>query len=102
MAQDNDHIGINPHQQEFNDGQKEINGALCYVDWHIIYSINALIKALEDAGLLTEAQLHEARKKAKRAYYTSRKVAEIDPPGCGQNFQKEEDEEEDPAVVRAA
>ena len=102
MAQDNDHNGINPHQQKFNEGQREINGALCYVDWHVIYSINALIKALEENGVLMDAQLYKAKKEAKRAYYTSERVAEIDPPGCGQNFKREEDEEEDPAVVRAA
>jgi hypothetical protein len=56
---------------------------------------------LLNANVLTEKQLEEVKKELKRAYYTSEKVASIDPPGCGGNFPKEEDEE-DPAVVRAA
>lgn len=89
-------------QKKINEGQRDINGALCYVDWHAIKAMKALTKALQNAGVLTETQLHEVKKELKRAYYASERVAEIDPPGCGQNFQKEEDEEEDPSVVRAA
>lgn len=102
MAQrDNDQDGINAQQQQkINEGQREINGALCYVDWHVIYSIHALIKALEDGGILTDAQLSKAKKELELAHYTSERVAEIDPPGCGTNFKKKE--EENPPVSRAA
>ncbi len=89
-------------QKKINEGQRDINGALCYVDWHSIKAMKALTKALQQAGVLTETQMHEVKKELKRAYYASERVAEIDPPGCGTNFKKEEDEEEDPAVVRAA
>lgn len=89
-------------QKRINEGQRDINGALCYVDWHAIKAIKTLTKALQNAGVLTETQLHEVKKELKRAYYASERVAEIDPPGCGQNFQKEGDGEEDPSVVRAA
>ena len=92
---------INEAQQKFNEGQREINGALCYVDWHSIKAMKALTKALQKAGVLTEKQMEEVKKELSRAYYTSERVASIDPPGCGGNFPKEEDEE-DPAVVRAA
>ena len=88
-------------QKKINEGQREINGALCYVDWHAIKAMKALTKALQNAGVLTETQLDEVKKELKRAYYTSERVAEIDPPGCGQNFKKEEDLK-DPSVVKAA
>jgi len=50
-------------QNKINKGQRKINGALCYVDWHVIYSIKELIKALEDGGVLTEAKLKKAKRK---------------------------------------
>jgi hypothetical protein len=87
------HDKINAQQKKINDGQRDINGALCYVDWHVIKCISALMKALEDAGVLTDAQLDKARKELKLAYYTSERVADINPPGCGSNFEvlKEDD-----------
>jgi len=69
-------------QNKINKGQRKINGALCYVDWHVIYSIKELIKALEDGGVLTEAKLKKAKKEAHLAHYKSERVAAIDPPGC--------------------
>jgi hypothetical protein len=69
-------------QQQFNDGQKKINGALCQVDWDVIYSVKALLKALKDAGVLTDAQLSKAKKKIDEAHDRSARVASIDPPGC--------------------
>lgn len=92
---------INEAQQKINEGQRDINGGLCYVDWHSIKAMKALIKALQNAGVLTEKQLEEVKKELRLAYYTSERVAEIDPPGCGGNFPKEE-AKGDPAVVRAA
>ena len=73
-------------QNKINDGQRKINGALCYVDWHVIYSIKALVKALEDAGVLTDAQLSKAKKEIDEAHYRSARVASIDPPGCDPNL----------------
>jgi hypothetical protein len=52
--------------------------------------------------VLTDAQLQDVKTELKRAYYTSERVASIDPPGCGVNFEKEEEEEEDPSVIKAA
>jgi hypothetical protein len=88
-----------PTQPEINEGQKNINGGLCYVDWHVIYTIDKLMKALIDHKVLTDEQLSEAFALRNRAYYTSTRVAEIDPPGCGQNFPKEE---EKPPAAKAA
>lgn len=73
---------INEAQQKINEGQKKINGALCQVDWDVIYSIKALLKALKDAGVLTDAQLSKAKKEVDEAHYKSARVASIDPPGC--------------------
>ena len=73
---------INEAQQKINEGQKKINGALCQVDWDVIYSMKALLTALKDAGVLTDAQLSKAKKKVDEAYYKSARVAAIDPPGC--------------------
>ena len=69
-------------QQEINDGQKKINGALCQVDWDVIYSVQELLKVLKDAGVLKDAQLSKAKKAIDEAYYKSARVASIDPPGC--------------------
>lgn len=105
MAQhDRNQNRTSPTQAEINEGQRNINGGLCYVDWHVIYTIDALFKALKDAGVLNDAQLNEALVVRNRAFYTSIRVAEIDPPGCGQNFPKEGggEEEENPPAARAA
>lgn len=73
---------VNEAQQKINEGQKKINGALCQVDWDVVYSVKALLKALKDAGVLTDAQLSKAKKKIDEAHDKSAKVASIDPPGC--------------------
>ena len=101
MASQRTQARISSKQKRINEGQREINGALCYVDWHVIKAMKALTKALEDAKVLTKARLREANTELKRAYYTSERVASIDPPGCGENFEREE-EEEDPSAIKAA
>ncbi len=87
-------------QQEINVGQREINGALCYVDWHSLMAVKALTKALQSAGVLTDAQVQEVKMELRRAYYTSETVASIDPPGCGVNFKKEGEGEGDPSQTK--
>lgn len=74
-------------QQQINDGQKKINGALCQVDWDVIYSVKALLKALKDGGVLTDAQLSKAKQYIDEAHFRSGKVAAIDPPGCDPALQ---------------
>ena len=88
-------------QQKINAGQRKINGALCYVDWHVIYSIKALVEALEDAGVLTDAQLSKAKKELDRAHYTSERVAAIDPPGCDPQLLNNGFEESKPDIKAA-
>ena len=70
-------------QQAVNYGQRQINGALCYVDWHVIKTLKVLSKALEDAGVLTSSQLEEVLNELDPAYQASARVPDIDPPGCG-------------------
>lgn len=69
-------------QDEINKGQKQINGQLCLVDWDVIYSMKALLNALKDKGVLTDAELSKAKEKIDKAHDRSEKVASIDPPGC--------------------
>ena len=75
-------------QQEINEGQKNINGALCYVDWHIIEAFEALRDALANSNVLSQQDLDLINEPFDKAYYTSEKVAEIIPPGCGSTFPK--------------
>lgn len=74
-------------QQQINKGQKKINGRLCQVDWDVIYSVKALIKALKDRGVLTDAQLSYAKELIDEAHSRSARVAAIDPPGCDPALQ---------------
>ena len=85
MATEQDPKGqkeINEAQEKINEGQRKINGALCQVDWDVIYSVKALLKALKDNNVLTDAQLSKAKKEIDEAHYKSGRVAAIDPPGC--------------------
>jgi hypothetical protein len=77
---------MNKQQEAINEGQRKINGALCYVDWQVIEALEALTKVLLKKGVLSRQDLEEANKALKKAYYTSPKVAGIEPPGCNPNF----------------
>ncbi|HEX5886144.1 MAG TPA: hypothetical protein VFY67_16500 [Pyrinomonadaceae bacterium] len=81
---------MNKEQEAINDGQRKINGALCYVDWHVIEALDALIKALTNKNILCRQDLEKISKPFKEAYYTSGKVAGIEPPGCNPNFFSED------------
>ena len=81
---------VSPKQKKINKGQRDINGALCYVDWHVIKALYELVKGL--APQLPQLDLTKAKKELHKAYYASEKVAEIDPPGCGNNFEQEPEE----------
>jgi hypothetical protein len=68
-----------------NKGQRDINGALCYVDWHVIHALKTLVD--EVAKALPQLELDELRKELGKAYYTSERVADIKAPGCGTDFE---------------
>lgn len=76
-------------QHAINEGQRDINGALCYVDWHVIEAFEALRDALANRNLLSQRELELINEPFDKAYYTSERVAEIIPPGCGSNFPKQ-------------
>ena len=75
---------ISSEQRDINKGQQDINGALCYVDWHVIRVLQDLVEKL--AVQLPQLDLSKVRDNLRVAYYTSKKVADIDPPGCGTNY----------------
>ena len=45
IIQDQDKISSK--QKKINRGQRDINGALCYVDWHDLKALKALLDELE-------------------------------------------------------
>ena len=73
-------------QKQINAGQRKINGALCYVDWQVIEAFEALRDVLANKNVLSQQDLDLINEAFDKAYYTSGKVAEIVPPGCGSNF----------------
>ena len=75
-------------QHDINEGQRNINGGLCYVDWQVIEAFEALRDALAANNVLSQQDLDQINEPFDKAYYTSEKVAEIIPPGCGSNFPK--------------
>lgn len=80
----NESDNISSEQREINKGQQDINGALCFVDWHVIKALHDLVEGL--AVQLPQLDLSTIREKLRVAYYTSKKVADIDPPGCGTSY----------------
>lgn len=77
---------MDTQQKKINEGQRQINGALCYVDWYVIEAFEALIDALVDKNVLSQQELGLVNEAFQKAYYISPKVAEIDPPGCARKF----------------
>jgi hypothetical protein len=80
---------ISSKQKKINKGQRDINGALCYVDWHLIHAVKTLVDELAKA--MPQLDLTYIRDEIKKAYYTSDRVADIDPPGCGDEFDTNEE-----------
>ena len=74
-------------QKGINNGQKQINGQLCRVDWMLVEILRLL--RVEVAKLPTSAvklEFDKIDKMLTKAYYTSAGVAEIIPPGCEPQF----------------
>jgi len=71
-------------QSAINNGQRQINYALTVVDMKLIKIIETLIAALPPARNLDLAGLNEALQDVKG---TSRRVADIKPPGCDTSWQ---------------
>ena len=77
---------MNKQQEEINEGQRKINGALCYVDWHVIKAIKTLTDVLVKNGVLRPQDVQELNQALTELYATSNGVAGIEPPGCNPNF----------------
>ena len=76
-------------QEEFNDGQKKINGALVEVDKRVISSLKDILKVVKIlaeipslAPHLRDLDFAPLEDALIEAGYFSRKVADITPPGC--------------------
>jgi hypothetical protein len=69
-------------QEQINDGQQRINGALCVVDWKIIEALKALTDALSATPGVHRVELERVNSALADAYRSSAEVAEIRPPGC--------------------
>lgn len=71
-----------PTQEEINDGQKEINGKLCQVDWRIIVALRAIRTALNRCAGCPESELAMLDQAIAKIDSMSVTVAKVDPPGC--------------------
>ena len=69
-------------QEEINDGQKRINGALCRVDWKLIKALKELRLAIAAAPGLGRIDFKDVDTALVDAYKASAIVADIKPPGC--------------------
>lgn len=76
-------------QEEFNDGQKKINGALCEVDSRVITTLKEILGIVKVvaalptvAPLLKGVDFAPLEKALHEAEYFNKKVADINPPGC--------------------
>ena len=69
-------------QQEINDGQRNINGELCRVDWRIIEALRAVKAVLAACPGCAGVSLTALDSAIKAADSVSDKVADIKPPGC--------------------
>lgn len=67
-----------PTQEEINEGQMDINGQLCRVDWRLIRALREVETAFQGLGANTR-QLSAVISEAESI---SEKVADIVPPGC--------------------
>ena len=67
-----------------NEGQKKINGQLCYVDQVIIDTIKLLKLAIANSPQFSSNRINfdEVDKKLQHAYDSSIRVASVKPPGC--------------------
>jgi len=79
------------YQEDFNAGQKKINGALCEVDSRVISTLKEILGVVKIVSALPPVQPHlrdfdfkPLEDAIKEAEYYSKKVAEITPPGCAQ------------------
>jgi len=65
--------------EAFLQGQRDINGRFCQVDWEVLQAIIALKDALQDTLKIDLSSVNAAIEKAKAS---SSVIPGVDPPGC--------------------
>lgn len=73
-------------QEAINDGQKQINGQLCYVDRTIVETIKLLRLAIASSPVLGKIDFEKVDRSLMHAYESSAAVASVKPPGCEPSF----------------
>lgn len=77
----------NDPQKSINDGQRQINGQLCRVDWMLVEILKLLrVEVAKLPAGAVKLEFDKIDKMLTKAYYTSAAVAEIIPPGCEPRF----------------
>lgn len=71
-----------PTQEEINDGQQQINGELCRVDWRLTEALREVLAVLTASPGCAGVNLSPLSTAIDNAKAISAKVAEIKPPGC--------------------
>lgn len=77
------------YQDDFNAGQKKVNGALVQVDTRVISTLKELLGVVKTIAALPTVAPHirgidfkPLETALTEAEYYSEKVADINPPGC--------------------
>jgi hypothetical protein len=69
-------------QEAINEGQKKINGQLCYVDRTIVETIKLLRLAIANSPVFGKIDFDKVDRSLMHAYESSAAVASVKPPGC--------------------
>jgi hypothetical protein len=76
-------------QDEINHGQRRINFELCEVDMSVIETLKMIVEILKKVRALPplthdlqDLDFNKIEAAISKAYNTSKKVADIKPPGC--------------------
>lgn len=78
-----------PYQDDFNAGQKKVNGALVEVDTRVISTLKDILEVVKTIAAIPTVAPHIKgvdfsflETALREAKYYSEKVADINPPGC--------------------
>jgi hypothetical protein len=78
-----------PYQDDFNAGQKKVNGALVEVDTRVISTLKDILAVIKTIAAIPTVAPHvrgvdfsPLETALNEAKYYSEKVADINPPGC--------------------
>lgn len=77
------------NQSQFNDGQRLINGQLCYVVMTLVETLRLIRLKMAKFEPGAEQDFEEIDRLLKRAYYACGQVSSIKPPGCDPEYPPE-------------